>query len=339
MPNVPNDIPDAKRLIPPDQSGSELSAKRLPYAAIVAVVAVPIVVGGIALFFGVRRWAGANPDAALNDTRSPLAEEITDPEVTIDPVDPARAPNPSAATGTDAPFKMNEAYPEIDPNKPPLAVAVNPALGGSSSNGASSNGASISGGALSPEAALSPATSSIETAYGHLAYPEADPSRLTSAGTFVRENYERAEQLDFEAAQAFEQMRQAAQAEGVNLMPVSGFRAISAQKELFESQVDRKGSAESAAASSAPPGYSEHHTGYAIDIADGDYPESDIKQSFENTPTYQWLIRNAGAYGFEESFPKNNAQGVTFEPWHWRYVDSERARQIFSEARRRYPSR
>jgi serine/threonine protein kinase len=46
-----------------------------------------------------------------------------------------------------------------------------------------------------------------------------------------------------------------------------------------------------------------------------------------------WLVTNAAQYGFEQSFPKNNTQGVSYEPWHWRYVGSARSAQIFTQAR------
>ena len=97
--------------------------------------------------------------------------------------------------------------------------------------------------------------------------------------------------------------RDAAQA-GVQLMAISGFRSIADQKELFTKQIERKGSEAAAAQYSAPPGHSEHHTGYAVDIADINEPDTDIKLSFEYTAAYQWLVSNAAEYGFEESFPK-----------------------------------
>lgn len=329
-----NEIPDAQRLVPPERQNVAPSAQGVPFAAKVALIAVPIVAGGVALAFMVRSQTASAPDVALNDTRSPLAEELAPPseesQITIEPL--SSDSSPDIATGTDAPFDLNEAYPEIDPNKAPLAVAVNPSVSGLSGDTPDS--------ALDNPSAAAPTDSAApKGSYGHLPYAENSGDRLTSAGSFVRENYERSELLDFEAAQAFELMRQAAQSQGVNLMPVSGFRTAAAQKELFDSQINRKGSAEAAAEFSAPPGHSEHHTGYAIDITDANVPEADIKQSFENTPAYQWLIQNAHMYGFEESFPKNNTQGVTFEPWHWRYVGSARSQQTFSEARRLYPSR
>ena len=321
-----NEIPDAKRLIPSSQpTVAPQPAKGFPFFAKVAVIAVPIVVGGLLLAWTVREKAEVSPEAALNDTRSPLAEEFSQPDVTTTTPDTPTLQAPPAETGTDTPFDVSETYPEVDPNQEPLAVAVNPAIAGLSDSEST---------ATSLPSAVLP---SPKASYGHLPYRE-NKAQLSSAGSFVRENYERAELLDLEAAQAFERMRQSARADGINLMPVSGFRTIADQQALFDAQINRKGSAEVAAKFSAPPGHSEHHTGYAIDITDADRPETDIKHSFEETAAYQWLISNARAYGFEESFPKNNLQGVTFEPWHWRYVGSERARQTFSDAQQLYPS-
>lgn len=183
-----------------------------------------------------------------------------------------------------------------------------------------------------------PATSatsgvSAGSAFGHLSYAEDDSSRLTEVEPYARGDYQRAESLDYEAAQAFTNMQGVARSQGIELMAISGYRNIASQKELFDSQIERKGSEATAAEYSAPPGHSEHHTGYAIDIADASHPEADLKHSFENTPAYQWLLENAYMYGFEQSFPKDNAQGVSFEPWHWRYINSEQAKKTFATAR------
>ena len=167
------------------------------------------------------------------------------------------------------------------------------------------------------------------TLYNHFAFDENDPSRNESVGLFIRESYEREESLDYEAVDAFNEMRAAAALEGVELMPISGFRTIERQAELFKAQTEKLGSEAEAAKLSAPPGHSEHHTGYAIDIGDTNVPDADIKYSFQNTAAYFWLVNNAKTYGFEQSFPDGNIQGVSFEPWHWRYVGSARASDIF----------
>ena len=173
----------------------------------------------------------------------------------------------------------------------------------------------------------------ILTAFNHLPYEEADPARLQVVGQFVRENFERTETLDLEAANAFIIMVNEAKAQGINLMPISGYRSVAAQQELFSKQTEKYGSEEAAAQLSAPAEFSEHHTGYAIDIGDGDRPEADLSPQFAETAAYQWLLNNAYIFGFEQSFPEGNKQGLSFEPWHWRYVQSERAAQVFEAAK------
>lgn len=94
----------------------------------------------------------------------------------------------------------------------------------------------------------------------------------------------------------------------------------------------------------APPGFSEHATGMAIDFGDR-RGRCRLVACFARTAAGRWLAKNAPAFGFELSFPKDNAQGVAFEPWHWRWVgrdDSGRARRaqaIFAAARARLPQR
>ena len=170
--------------------------------------------------------------------------------------------------------------------------------------------------------------------YNHLPYEEATSS-LVEVGTY----YERSEVMVQEAAQAFWTMADNAKREGVNMGPISGFRTIADQDQLFTRQIGRhNGSPEAAARLSAPPGYSEHHTGYTIDIRDRDEETTDLKYDMERTRAYRWLAQNACLYGFELSFPDNNVQGVSFEPWHWRYIGSPKAQAIFANAHQRYPA-
>jgi zinc D-Ala-D-Ala carboxypeptidase len=173
----------------------------------------------------------------------------------------------------------------------------------------------------------------VPTKFGHFPYSEDNSDRLVNAGLFIRGTYERSELLDIEADQAFRQMAKDASIQGISLMPISGFRNIADQSELFRKQIERRGSETEAARASAPPGYSEHHTGYALDIADQQHPDTDLKLTFQETTAYRWLLENAPKYGFEQSFPLNNKQGVNFEPWHWRYFGSARAAQIFAATR------
>ncbi len=72
----------------------------------------------------------------------------------------------------------------------------------------------------------------------------------------------------------------------------------------------------------ALPGYSEHgdpeHLAIDFINSDGINGEYDVT-GFEVLPEYQWLLQNAGRFGFFLSYPKNSGGGITYEPWHWFY--------------------
>lgn len=162
---------------------------------------------------------------------------------------------------------------------------------------------------------------------GHLPYPEAPGQTLQpiAPGSGVK--------LRRSAAAKFIAMVTAANADGVALMPISGFRSIADQNYLFFDVKAQQGeNAAQRAAVSAPPGYSEHHTGYAIDIGDGSNSNTDLQTSFEKTAAFRWLQANAAHFSFEMSFAKNNAQGVSYEPWHWRFVGDQDSLEIFYRA-------
>jgi len=165
---------------------------------------------------------------------------------------------------------------------------------------------------------------------GHFPYPEAPSGVLVALGPGL--------QLRSEAAAAIHAMQQAAAAEGVDLRVLSGFRSINLQRSLFfDVKAERNQDAHTRAKVSAPPGYSEHSTGYAVDLGDGGQPSTNLSPNFENTPTYQWLSRHAGHYHFTLSFPKGNYQGVSYEPWHWRFEGSSDALRLFEPAQRLVP--
>ncbi|WP_262562739.1 D-alanyl-D-alanine carboxypeptidase family protein [Acaryochloris sp. CCMEE 5410] len=169
-------------------------------------------------------------------------------------------------------------------------------------------------------------SSPANTKYGHLPYEETTEQlyNVTAVdGATVG--------LTQDAAAAFEQMREAAAAQGLDIKAVSGFRSRKLQAELFSDQVAKQGgSIEAAAKISAPAGHSEHHTGLAVDVGNNANPY--LNESWANTPEYAWMQQNAGKYGFELSFPKGNSQGVSYEPWHWRFVGSDAAKSTFASA-------
>lgn len=151
----------------------------------------------------------------------------------------------------------------------------------------------------------------------HYRYEDCAASDLVTVGSH---------KLHRNAAEAFQNMQAAARAEGVNLTVVSGFRSQEYQKGVFRKRGTDDATVMDRIKVSAPSGYSEHHTGYAIDI-------NSTEESFKNTPAYTWLVEHASEYGFEISFPENNSQGLSFEPWHWRYVGTDEAKRTFATAR------
>lgn len=177
-----------------------------------------------------------------------------------------------------------------------------------------------------------PTVTPTENLLGHLPYDEAPLSELEPVSADGQIKLRRA------AAERFRAMVAAAQQEGVVLMPLSGFRSKQDQDYLFfEVKEQRAQRASERALVSAPPGYSEHHTGYAVDIGDGARPDSHLKETFEDTPAFRWLEKNAARFSFELSFPRNNPQGVSYEPWHWRFVGDRHSLQTFYKARQLTP--
>ena len=160
---------------------------------------------------------------------------------------------------------------------------------------------------------------------GHLPYPEASKDELIlfSPGIYVhKEIYENFKQMQFMAAQR-----------GISLQLLSGYRSIDLQRDIFyENKSIRNQTAVERSLVSAPPGYSEHSTGYAIDVGDGNYPDTHFEVEFEQTPAFKWMNRFAPKYHFVLSFPPNNKQGVTYEPWHWRFEGTVNALRRFEGA-------
>jgi zinc D-Ala-D-Ala carboxypeptidase len=177
--------------------------------------------------------------------------------------------------------------------------------------------------ASSPSPSLSPSN-----LLGHLPYAEAAQSELESIPNHAEIS------LRKPAAEKFAAMSDAAKEDGILLMPLSGFRSLDEQNQLFfDVKAERGEEAAQRAAVSAPPGYSEHHTGYAVDIGDGDAPSANLQFGFDRTAAFKWLKENAAYYSFEMSFPKNNSMGVSYEPWHWRYVGDRQSLETFYKAR------
>lgn len=142
-----------------------------------------------------------------------------------------------------------------------------------------------------------------------------EPDALVEVGYDVRG---RSVRMAPRAAEALKEMIAAAARDGVRLQMVSGFRTVAYQHRLVRSKLERGMSIEAALRINAPPGFSEHHSGCAVDLtAPGAAPAD---ESFAETRAYQWLQRHASDFGFHLSYPRENPNGIEFEPWHWRYV-------------------
>ncbi|MUG95670.1 D-alanyl-D-alanine carboxypeptidase [Scytonema sp. UIC 10036] len=168
---------------------------------------------------------------------------------------------------------------------------------------------------------------------GHFSYSEAPLAELkpiTGDGRI---------KLRATAAQKYQEMAAAARSSGVILVPISGFRSMQEQEQLFfVVGAQRNQTPAQRAAVSAPPGHSEHHTGYAVDIGDGAAPSTNLNTNFEKTKAFQWLQANAARFSFELSFPQGNPQGVSYEPWHWRFVGDRGSLETFYRAKNYKPA-
>ncbi len=143
----------------------------------------------------------------------------------------------------------------------------------------------------------------------------AEPNVLRYAG---RDRYSRPLWLTAAAARAWRSLRSAALDDDVRLQAISGYRSHAYQLGIFRRKLARGQTVAEILAVNAAPGYSEHHSGNALDI--GTPGEPAAEESFERTPAFAWLSRHAGEFGFSMSYPRDNPHGIVYEPWHWLYA-------------------
>lgn len=119
------------------------------------------------------------------------------------------------------------------------------------------------------------------------------------------------------AATAWSRLDNAARQDGIELIVVSTYRSLEYQRALIERKLEKGEAILDILSLLAPPGYSEHHTGRALDLTvDGCPP---CVERFENTAAFLWLENNAANYGFSLSYPRDNPFGFIYEPWHWAF--------------------
>ena len=162
---------------------------------------------------------------------------------------------------------------------------------------------------------------------GHLPYNETPNEKLV----LIEPNIE----VHMDMRDSLLKMREEAKKDGIYLVFLSGYRSINLQNDIFYSLKSiRNQEAAERARVSAPPGYSEHSTGFAIDIGDATQRETDFETDFENTDAFRWLIKNAAKFHFKLSFNIDNKY-IDYEPWHWRYEGSIEALKVFESSNRK----
>jgi D-alanyl-D-alanine carboxypeptidase len=117
------------------------------------------------------------------------------------------------------------------------------------------------------------------------------------------------------AAEAWHRMRQLAARSDIELVAISGFRSIARQTTILRGKLSAGQPLEDILRYVAAPGFSEHHTGRAIDIGSAEHAELD--EEFAHTAAFRWLEQHAPPFGFRLSYPRGNPHGYGYEPWHW----------------------
>ncbi|WP_367924829.1 D-alanyl-D-alanine carboxypeptidase family protein [uncultured Ruthenibacterium sp.] len=163
-----------------------------------------------------------------------------------------------------------------------------------------------------------------------------------SIKTVMIEGYEN-RPFDARAADALEEMLADAETAGCKLYLVSAYRSVERQRNLFARKTQsfvnegfpQEEAEKQAAQWVARPGTSEHNLGLAADIVSANWYSNhdDLTADFENTPEFEWLQAHCAEYGFILRYPKGkeSVTGITYEPWHYRYVGKDAAAQIMAE--------
>lgn len=117
-----------------------------------------------------------------------------------------------------------------------------------------------------------------------------------------------------------------------NVNVISGYRSGDDQKRLYEKYLLSHGK-RYAQKYVQKPGYSEHHTGYAVDFSIY-YREDGHSEDFKGQGEYGWITRNAWRYGFILRYPEEKADitGIAYEPWHFRFVGKQAAKAMHKQS-------
>lgn len=150
----------------------------------------------------------------------------------------------------------------------------------------------------------------------------AECSNLIEVGVDIRG---RKMLLEPRAAEAWSLMKSAAATDGFELLLVSSFRSVEYQASIVLKKLEKGQSLDEILKVSAYPGFSEHHSGRAVDICSREHPL--LEPTFDQTPEFRWLASKAADFGFRMSYPPNNPFGIAYEPWHWCWQEEARRQQ------------
>lgn len=143
--------------------------------------------------------------------------------------------------------------------------------------------------------------------------------------------------IDERAYPDLQDMMDDCRSEGLQPLICSSYRTMEKQIRLFKNKVSeylsqgysQEKAEEAAGELVAIPGTSEHQLGLALDIVD--VSNQLLDESQENTPVQKWLMQNSWKYGFILRYPNDKSEitGISYEPWHYRYVGKEAAKEIY----------
>lgn len=122
------------------------------------------------------------------------------------------------------------------------------------------------------------------------------------------------------ARKAWNRMKKSALEDRIDLQIISAYRSLDYQKQLINNKLDKRVDIKDILNVNTLPGFSEHHTGCAIDIGSVDEPV--LEEAFDQSNAFKWLTENAKNFGFKMTYPKGNTTGICYEPWHWCYKPS-----------------
>jgi D-alanyl-D-alanine carboxypeptidase len=135
----------------------------------------------------------------------------------------------------------------------------------------------------------------------------------------------RMQRLAPETARAWRAMKVAALENGVELLLVSGFRSVGYQADLIRRKLASGQEIDAILRVNAAPGFSEHHTGRAVDVATpGTRP---LTEAFASSAAFGWLTEQGQRFGFRMPYGRDNDYGFAYEPWHWSQVEVARKRR------------